>query len=122
MNVLITILLIVLDLFLKVFFSPSSFVLFSHDLMSIFSDMFGCFFFFMCVSIVDFWFAVLMWFFYNILDMNKIVLSCWCLNFTCISNILHWYSPLLTIAGFDIMLCVDDFLPLFCVCLYYWAS
>ena len=32
-----------------------------------------------------------------------IVLSCWSFNFKCISNILHLYSPLLMIAGFDII-------------------
>ena len=52
-----------------------------------------CFFFFVCVSIIDFWFAVPMRFWYSSLYMYKIVLSCWSLNFQCISNILHLYSP-----------------------------
>ena len=51
-----------------------------------------------------------------------IVLSCWSLPFQCISNILHVYSPPLTITGFDIMFeCVHGFLLLLYVCRYWWA-
>ena len=54
-----------------------------------------CFFFFVCVSIVDFWFVVPMRFWFSSLYMYKIVLSCWSVDFKCISNILHLYFPLL---------------------------
>ena len=47
-----------------------------------------------------------------------IVLTCWSLNLKCISNILHLYSPRLTIAAFDIFVC--GLFPTFivCFCLY----
>ena len=48
-----------------------------------------CFFLFVCVSIVDFWFAVTMKFQYRNLYIYKIDLCCWSLNCKCISSVLH---------------------------------
>ena len=77
---------------------------FSCDLMTNFSVMFGFLFLLcVCLSIVDFWFAVIMRFRYSHLCIIKIVVSCWSFNFRCIFNILRLCSPLLTIAGFDII-------------------
>ena len=61
------------------------------------------FLFFVCVSIVDFHFAITMRIWYSSLYISKIILICWSFNFKCISSILHLCSPLLTIADFDIM-------------------
>ena len=55
-------------------------------------------------------------FWFSILCINKSVLSCWSFNFKCISNILRLCSPLLTIAGFDIIFMCGWF-PNFTVCL-----
>ena len=79
------------------------------------------FFFFVCVPIVDFYFAVTMRFWYSSLYIHKIVLSCWSFNFKCISNILHLYSPLSPLLVLISSLGVGDFLPLLYVCLYQWA-
>ena len=73
------------------------------------------FFFFVCVSIVDFWLVVTMKFQYSSLHVSKTILSCWSLNFKYISNILHLY-PLLTIAEFDIIF-VCKWFPAFTACL-----
>ena len=82
------------------------------------------FYFFLYLSIAVFWFVVLMRFWdgyiyilyniYNNLVYTQIILSCWSLNFKCISNILHFYS-LFTIAGFAIF--VYGWFPAFTVCL-----
>ena len=54
----------------------------------------GWFFFCVYVSIVNYWFVVIIWFWYSNLSLYiyKIVLICWFLNFKCISHILHLYS------------------------------
>ena len=71
----------------------SSLILFSYDLTFILSVVFAFLCVCVCVWIVDFWFVVPMRFWYRSLCIYKIVLSCWFLNFQCISNILHLYSP-----------------------------
>ena len=130
-------------------FSPSL-VLFSYALMTIFGVILDCFFFFLCISIIDSWLVVTMKFLYSSLYTYLIVLSCCSLNFKCILNTLHLYSPPLTITvliyftsncfrypltaycGYRwyyyfylstslLALCVDDFLPLLYVCLYWWT-
>lgn len=64
----------------------------------------------MCVSIVGFWFAVIMRFLIitACIHTKRFFLSCCFLNFKRISNVLHLYSPLLTVAGFDTYLCVEE--------------
>ena len=64
--------------------------------------LFQLLFFFVCISVVDFCFAVTMRFWYSTLYIYMIVLSCWSLSFKCVPIILHLYS-LLTTAGFDII-------------------
>ena len=61
----------------------------------------SCFFLYVCVSIVDFWFAVTMKFWYRSLYIYKIVLSCQSLNQKSISSVLLLYPPLLMISDFD---------------------
>ena len=56
--------------------------------------------FLVCESIVDFWFAVILKFWYKSLYVYEIVLSCWSLNCKCISSVLHLCPPLLTISDF----------------------
>ena len=53
-----------------------------------------------CVSIVDFWFAVILKFWCMSLYVYEIVLSCCSLNCKFISSILHLYPPLLMISDF----------------------
>ena len=77
--------------FYKSFFFPSSFALFSYDLMTNFSVVFGFSFFFVHISIVYIWFVV-MRFWYHSVYIFKIILSCWSFHFKCISYILHLYS------------------------------
>ena len=120
MNIFIYILLIVLDLFWKVLFFPSSSIFLWFDVLSLMMCLVR-FFFFMFICIVDFCFVAPMRFLYHSLYMYKIVLRCWYFNFKCISNILHLCSPLLTIAVLISCLCVDDFLHLLYVCFYQWA-
>ena len=50
-----------------------------------------CFFFFKCVSLVDFWFVVPIRFWYN--HMYRIGFGSWSLNCKCIFSILHLYPP-----------------------------
>ena len=52
-----------------------------------------------CLSIVDFWFAVILKFWYKGLYVYEIVLSC-SLNCKFISGVLHLYPPLLMISDF----------------------
>ena len=52
------------------------------------------------VSIVDFWFAVILKFWYKSLYVYEIVLSCCSLNCKFISSVLHLYPPLLMISDF----------------------
>lgn len=56
--------------------------------------------FLVCVSIVDFWFAVILKFWYKSLYVYEIVLSCCSLNCKFISSVLHLYPPLLMISDF----------------------
>ena len=74
-----------------------------------------CTFFFVCPSIVDFWFVVAMKCWYSSLYIYKTDLSCWSLNFKCICNTLHLYSSLLMFSGFDII--AYGWFPMFTVCL-----
>ena len=120
MYIIIAILLVVLHLFLLVFFHPSN-VLFSCGLMTICYLCLDWFFLFVCVSIVDFWFAVIIKFWYRSQYIFKIVLSCSSLNCKCISSILFLYPPLLTLLVLVAYLCMDDFLSLLYACLYQWA-
>ena len=101
MYVVIAILLTVLDLFLLLFFS-SLLLLFSHLLVWWLSLVlcFSWFFYFVCVSIVDFWLAITLKFWHKNLHIYEIVLSCWCVNCKCISSVLHLYPPLLMISDF----------------------
>ena len=98
MYVLIAILLIALNLFLLLFFFPSFLVLSSSGLMTIFSVVFELIF--LCVSIVDFWFSVILKFCCKCLYVYEIVLSYCSLNCTLISSVLHLYPPLLMISDF----------------------
>ena len=75
-----------------------------------------CTFFFVCISIIDFWFLVAMKCWYSSLYIYKTDLSCWSLHLKCICNTLHLYSPLLTFSGFDIILACGWF-PTFTLCL-----
>ena len=109
------------------------------------------FFFFVCISIIDFWIVVTMAFIYSNLYIDMIVLSCWSLNFKCTlrpcvctllpSRLLFLISyfmsncfvyPLTAYCGyrwfyyfclliFLLTLYMDDFLPLLYVYLYWWA-
>ena len=81
------------------FFFPSFLVLSSSGLMTTFSVVFELLFL-ICVSIVDFWFAVTLKFWYKSLYIYEIVLSCWSLNCKFISSVLHSYPPLLMISDF----------------------
>ena len=56
--------------------------------------------FLVCVSIVDFWFAVILKFWCKSLYVYEIVLSCCSLNCKFISSVLHLYPPLLMISDF----------------------
>ena len=56
--------------------------------------------FLVCVSAVDFWFAVILRFWYKSLYVYEIVLSCCSLNCKFISSVLHLYPPLLMISDF----------------------
>ena len=56
--------------------------------------------FLVCVSIVDFWFAVILKFWCESLYVYEIVLSCCSLNCKFISSVLHLYPPLLMISDF----------------------
>ena len=49
------------------------------------------FFFF---SIIDFWFAVTMWFWYSSLYVYTIILSCWSVKFKCILKFCNVTPPL----------------------------
>ena len=100
MYVITAILLTVLDLFFALF--SSLLVLFSPLVVWWLSLMLylSWFFLFVCVSIVDFWFAVILKFWYKSLYLYEMVLSCCCLNCKCISGVLHVYPPLLMISDF----------------------
>ena len=74
-----------------------------------------CFFLFVCLSIIDFWFAVTMQFQCRSLCIYKIALSCWSLTCKCFSRILHLYPPLLTVSGFCSMFVCGRFPALFCL-------
>ena len=52
-----------------------------------------CFYLFMCVYIVGFWYTVPPKFWYSSLYTHKFFWGCWTLNFKLISNGLHLYSP-----------------------------
>ena len=69
--------------------------MFSCDLMTKFSVLFGFLFLFVCISIVDFQFVVPMKFRNSGLQINKTVLSWWSFHSKCISKILHLSSSLL---------------------------
>ena len=99
--VLIAILLIALDLFLLLFFS-FLLLLFSPLVVWWLSLVLYLrwFFLFVCVSMVDFWFAVILKFWYKSLSTFEIVLSCCSLNCKCISSVLHLYPTLLMISDF----------------------
>ena len=79
--------------------------------------LFQLLFLLVCISVVDFCFAVTMRFWYSTLSLYMIVLSCWSLSFKCVPSILHLYS-LFTTAGFDtIVVCrwfptFTEYLPL----------
>ena len=55
-------------------------------------------FYFICRSIVNFWFTVTLSFLFSHLYISIIVLNCWSLIFKWTYGILNFYSPLLTIA------------------------
>ena len=74
------------------FFFPSSLVLSFCGLMTIFSVVFELIFL-ICVSIVDFWFAVALKFSYRSLYIYETVLSYWSLNCKCLASVLHLYPP-----------------------------
>ena len=57
--------------------------------------------FLVCVSIVDFWFAVILKFWRKSLYVYEIVLNCCSLNCKFISGVSHLYPPLLMISDFD---------------------
>ena len=81
--------------------------------------------FLVCVSIVDFWFAVILEFWCKSLYVYEIVLSCCSLNCKFSSSVLHLYPPLLMISDFGGILvvfwCMDDFISLQYIYLYWWA-
>ena len=56
--------------------------------------------FLVCVSIVDFWFAVILKFWCKSLYVYEIVLSCCSLNCKFIASVLHLYPHLLMISDF----------------------
>ena len=56
--------------------------------------------FLVCVSIIDFWFAVILKFWCKSLYVREIVLSCCSLHCKFISGVLHLYPPLLMISDF----------------------
>ena len=63
-------------------------------------DMFLLQRFLVCVSVVDFWFAIILKFWYKSLYVHEIVFSCCSLNCKFISSVLHLYPPLLMISDF----------------------
>ena len=99
---LIAILSIVLGIF-EGLFSPSPVIWCLSLVMCLY-----CFFFFVCVSAVDFWFVAPIRFWYNSLYMYQIVFSCWSLTFPISCTHTLFFSWLLSL----IYLCVDDFLTL----------
>ena len=56
--------------------------------------------FLVCVSIIDFWFVVILKFWYQSLYIYEIILSSCSLNCKFISSVLHLYPPLLMISDF----------------------
>ena len=91
--VLLVILLTVLDLFLLLLFLPSlscSLLLWFDDILVLYLSWF---FKFVCVSVVDFCFAVKLKFGYKNLHTYEIVLNCRSLNCKCISRVLRLYTP-----------------------------
>ena len=99
------------------FFFPFSFS--SLEVFTIFGVVFGLLFL-ICMCILYFWFAVTIKFWYRSPHIYKIVLSCWSLNcrytVSCICTPL--FSQFLVLVAY---LCMDGFLPLLYVCLYWWA-
>jgi len=116
MYALNAILLVVRFISKNFFFFLSSFVLFSCDLMSIFTVVFGLLFlfcvftfcrYFVCVISLRFW--------YTSLHMHKIVLSCWSLTCQYSSFVLSSFLDL----WFNIRF-VYEWFPAFCLPLR-WA-
>ena len=111
--------------FVGVFFSPFLVVWWLSLVQCL-----DCFFKFVYVPIIDFWFAVNpeVWYrniyiyiyIYICIYIYMIVLSCWSLNCKCISTILHFthlFSHFLVLIAY---LFVEGFLSLLHVCLYWW--
>ena len=76
---------------------------------------------FVCVSVVEFCFTVTLKFWYGILYIYEIFLSCWFLNCKCICSVLictFLFSWCLISVTY---LCVDDFLNFLCICLCWQA-
>ena len=129
--------LIALDLFLLHFFLPFFFC----SLLLWFDTMFSVVFeliFLVCVSNVDFWFAVILKFWYKSLYIYEIVLSYYSLNCKCISSVLHLYPAPLMISDFcgiivGVWFCIfTEYIPLLvslvicgffvsCCCLFFCA-
>ena len=104
--------------FCRCFFFPPSLVLLRFD------GELQCFvwiLFYVCVSIVDFWFVVTMRFYNSSLYINKIVLSCWSFNTKCISNILHLCSPHNFWFWYYISVWMISCLYCIFICLYQWT-
>ena len=100
------------------FFFPSSLFLFSCGLMTICSVLGLPFLIYVCVFC-----RFLVCSYREVrICLYKIVVSCWSLHCRCISTVLPLFPPLLMISGLgNISVCVDDFLPLLYICLYWWA-
>ena len=82
------------------FFFPSSLGLSSCSVMTVFSVVFELFFLCLCICcrfLVCSYSEVLIGIY---IFIYEIVLSCWSLNCKCISSVLHWYPPVLTISDF----------------------
>ena len=94
--VLIFMYLIFLDSYFGFFSSLPLYLVFSFYLLTIFSVMSGLLFLFLCdhYSYLIFGSHFIC---YIHLYVCRIVSACWSLNFRCIFNILHLYSPLLMI-------------------------
>ena len=109
----------------------SSLVLFSSNLMTVFSIVFGLLFpicvcnycrFFVCGchEVLIYGVCVCLCISYTFTPTHKIVLSCWSLNCKYISRIPHSYS-LLMIACFGILFMCGWF-PTFTICLLFLVS
>ena len=85
----------------------------------IYCDIFLLQRFLVCVSIVDFWFADILKFWYESMYMR---LSCWSLNCKFISSVLHLYPPLLMISDFGGIIVHGWFcIIIVYIYIYWWA-